>query len=191
MCKQMTLPLFLTWSRIFLVPVFVIIYYLPNSFLDMELKNLIATVIFVFAAITDYLDGYFARLLKQETSFGAFLDPVADKALVVASLVILVNFHRTFWLAAIIIIVREISISALREWMAQIGKVKSVAVAYIGKLKTAMQMLAIGLLLIDYKGKYIDTNKIGNFFMLIAVIITIVSMVYYLEQAKKNFKNSL
>ena len=189
MLKKMPWPLILTWSRIFLVPIFVVIYYLPDSLIGIPNKNIIATAIFVFAAVTDYLDGYLARLLKQESSFGAFLDPVADKAIVAASLVILVNLQRTFMFAAIIIIVREIAISALREWMAQVGKVQSVAVAYVGKLKTTMQMVAIGLLLLDYKGAYVNTNYIGNLFMLVAVIITIISMFYYLDQAKKQFKN--
>lgn len=187
MLKKITIPLLLTWIRIFLVPVFIGIYYLPDTFFSMSDKNLFATVIFIFAALTDYLDGYLARLLKQETSFGAFLDPVADKAIVAASLVMLVNMQRTFVFAAIIIIIREITVSALREWMAQLGETKSVAVAYIGKLKTTLQMLAIAFLLFDYHDRFINTNYIGNFFMLLAVIITVISMFYYLEQAKKHF----
>lgn len=187
MLKKITWPLLLTWVRIFLVPVFVGVYYLPDILISMPAKNIIATLIFIIAALTDYLDGFLARLLKQESSFGAFLDPVADKAIVAASLVVLVYMQRTFMFAAIIIIVREIAISALREWMAQLGKTQSIAVAYVGKLKTALQMVAIGLLLLDYHGNYINTNYIGNFFMLLAVIITIISMFYYLEQAKKYF----
>lgn len=148
----------------------------------MPYKNLVATIIFIVAAATDYLDGYLARKMKLESNFGAFLDPVADKALVAASLVVLVNLHRTFMFAAIIIIVREIAISALREWMAQLGEGKSVAVAYVGKLKTASQMGAIGFLLLDY-----NTNILGNILMLLAVVLTIISMFYYLEQAKKYF----
>lgn len=179
-----TLPTILTWTRIIVVPFFVAIYYLPDSLVTMPNKNLIAASIFVFAAVTDYLDGYLARKLKQESSFGAFLDPVADKAIVAAALVVLVHLERTFVFAAIIIIVREIAISALREWMAQLGEVKSLTVHYIGKLKTALQFLAISLLLFDYK-----TNFVGNLFMLLAVVFTIISMFYYLEQAKKHFKN--
>ncbi|MFN8769403.1 MAG: CDP-diacylglycerol--glycerol-3-phosphate 3-phosphatidyltransferase [Neisseriaceae bacterium] len=181
---KLTLPTILTWIRIILVPFFVATYYLPNSIVTMSSKNLIATSIFIFAAITDYLDGYLARRLKQESSFGAFLDPVADKAIVAAALVVLIGLGRTFWFAAIIIVVREIAISALREWMAQIGEVKSVTVHYIGKLKTTLQFLAISLLLFDY-----HTNFIGNICMLIAVIFTIISMLYYLEQAKKYFRS--
>ncbi|MDQ5920050.1 MAG: hypothetical protein QG673_106 [Pseudomonadota bacterium] len=187
MLKKMTWPLLLTWVRIFLVPIFVAIYYLPDSLLGIYDKNIIATVVFIIAALTDYLDGFLARLLKQESSFGAFLDPVADKAIVAASLVVLVYMQRTFMFAAIIIIVREIAISALREWMAQMGKIQNVAVAYVGKLKTALQMIAIALLLLDYHGNYINTNYIGNFFMLLAVVITVISMFYYLQQAKKYF----
>ncbi|HRG61783.1 MAG TPA: CDP-diacylglycerol--glycerol-3-phosphate 3-phosphatidyltransferase [Burkholderiales bacterium] len=179
MIRNMPLPTVLTWLRIVLVPFFVGVYYLPDYLLTMPSKNILATAIFTFAAITDYFDGYLARKMKLESSFGAFLDPVADKALVAASLVVLVNLHRTFVFAAIIIIVREIAISALREWMAQIGEVKSVAVAYIGKLKTTCQMLAIGFLLLDFY-----TNLIGNLLMLAAVILTLISMFYYLEQAK-------
>ncbi|MCE2706156.1 MAG: CDP-diacylglycerol--glycerol-3-phosphate 3-phosphatidyltransferase [Proteobacteria bacterium] len=181
---KITLPTLLTWLRIILVPFFVAIYYTPDSLFTMSDKNTIATIIFVFAAITDYLDGYLARKLKQESSFGAFLDPVADKAIVAAALVVLVNLDRTFVFGAIVIIIREIAISALREWMAQLGEIKSTTVAYIGKLKTALQFLAISLLLYDY-----HTRFIGNIFMLLAVIFTVVSMLYYLEQAKKHFRS--
>lgn len=180
--KRLSLPTILTLIRVFLVPFFVAVYYLPDSFISMGCKNFVAALIFSLAAVTDYFDGYLARKLKQESSFGAFLDPVADKAIVAASLVVLVHLNRTFVFAAIIIILREITISALREWMAQIGKVQNVAVAYIGKLKTTCQLVAIGLLLLDY-----HTNLLGNVFMLLAVVFTIVSMFYYLEQAKKYF----
>ena len=182
MVKKIPLPTLLTWLRIILVPFFVGVYYLPDYLLTMPYKNLASALIFGLAAITDYFDGYLARKMKMETRFGAFLDPVADKALVAASLVVLVNLHRTFVFAAIIIIVREIAISALREWMAQVGEAKSVTVAYIGKLKTGCQMIAIGLLLLDFY-----TNILGNLFMLAAVILTVVSMFYYLDQAKKHF----
>jgi CDP-diacylglycerol--glycerol-3-phosphate 3-phosphatidyltransferase len=182
MAKKMSLPTMLTWTRIILVPFFVAVYYLPDSLISMPNKNTIAALIFGVAAITDYFDGYLARKLKQESSFGAFLDPVADKAIVAASLVVLVNLGRTFIFAAIIIIVREIAVSALREWMAQVGKTENTAVAYIGKIKTSFQLIAIGLLLFDH-----HTNFIGNVFMLIAVIFTVVSMFYYLDQAKKYF----
>ena len=179
MDKKFTLPTMLTWLRIAIVPFFVAVYYLPDTTISIQHKNYLATAIFIFAAITDYLDGYLARLLKQESSFGAFLDPVADKALVASALIILIQLHRTFIFAAIIIIVREITISALREWMAQLGNTKSTAVHYMGKLKTTLQFCAITLLLFDS-----NTNTLGNVFMVIAVIFTIISMLYYLEQAK-------
>ncbi|MDD3266796.1 MAG: CDP-diacylglycerol--glycerol-3-phosphate 3-phosphatidyltransferase [Burkholderiales bacterium] len=182
--KHLTLPTLLTWFRIGLVPVFIGIYYIPDLLLPMLYKNIIAAAIFALAAVTDYLDGYLARKLKQESNFGAFLDPVADKALVASSLVMLVYLQRTFVFAAIVIILREITISALREWMAKLGNSQNIAVAYVGKLKTAFQMLAIGLLLFDY-----HTRIIGNLCMLIAVVLTIMSMFYYLEQAKKYFNN--
>ena len=181
---KLTIPTLLTWSRIFIVPFFVAVYYVPDTFMTMSSKNIVGTGLFLLAAITDYFDGYFARRLKQESSFGAFLDPVADKAIVVASLIVLIDLHRTFVFAAIIIVVREIAISALREWMAQIGKPQNTAVAYIGKIKTTMQMIAIALLLLDY-----HTSVIGNIFMLLAVVFTVISMFYYLEQAKKYFNN--
>ncbi len=187
MLKRIPFPTLLTWLRIALVPFFVAVYYIPDYLLSMPHKNFLATAIFLIAAVTDYFDGYLARKMKLETSFGAFLDPVADKALVAASLVVLVNLNRTFVFAAIIIIVREIAISALREWMAQLGQVKGVAVAYIGKLKTACQMVAISLLLLDFHAYFISTIFIGNLLMLIAVILTLISMFYYLDQAKKYF----
>ncbi len=189
MAKKIPIPTILTWFRIILVPFFVGVYYLPDSLLNMPYKNLLATLIFILAAVTDYFDGYLARKMNLESNFGAFLDPVADKALVAASLVVLINLNRTFVFAAIVIIVREIAISALREWMAQLGQVNSVAVAYVGKLKTASQMIAIGCLLFDYRASWINMNMIGNIFMLIAVILTVVSMFYYLDQAKKYFVN--
>lgn len=182
--KHLTLPTLLTWFRIGLVPVFIGIYYVPDLLVPMFYKNLVAALIFTIAAVTDYLDGYLARKLKQESNFGAFLDPVADKALVASSLVMLVSLQRTFVFAAIVIILREITISALREWMAKLGNNQSIAVAYIGKLKTAFQMLAIGLLLFDY-----HTRVIGNLCMIVAVVLTIMSMFYYLEQAKKYFNS--
>jgi CDP-diacylglycerol--glycerol-3-phosphate 3-phosphatidyltransferase/cardiolipin synthase len=165
----------------------VAIYSLPDSLIPLNYKDCIAALIFAVAAFTDYLDGYLARKLKQESSFGAFLDPVADKALVVAALIILTSQNRTFIFATIIIIVREIAVSALREWMAQIGGTKNTAVHYIGKLKTVVQFLAIFTLLFNYNN---ITNTIGNILMLFAVLLTVISMFYYLEQAKKYIKNN-
>ena len=185
MYKNLSWPLLLTWFRILLVPVFLLTYYIPDLYITAPQKNLCLTVVFLIACLTDYLDGYLARLLKQESDFGAFLDPVADKAIIAASLVVLIALQRTWIIAAVIIIVREITISALREWMATIGRSKGVTVAYIGKLKTLMQMCSITLLLFDYHNQFINTIVVGNILMLVAVFLTIMSMFYYLEQAKK------
>ena len=141
-------PILLTWLRIVLIPVFVAVYYLPDAWLSPVAKNWTAMTIFAVAAITDWLDGYLARRWGETSAFGAFLDPVADKLMVAAALIVLVQLGRAESYLAIIIIGREIAISALREWMAQLGKTKSVAVAFIGKVKTAAQMTAIIALLL-------------------------------------------
>src|SRR6185295_15409826 len=141
------LPNYVTWCRILMIPLIVGVFYLPESWLQAENKNIAATAIFIAAAITDWLDGYLARVLDQMSAFGAFLDPVADKLMVAGALIVLLQLDRVEPLVALIIIGREIAISALREWMAKVGQAKSVAVAFIGKLKTGFQMVAIPLLL--------------------------------------------
>jgi CDP-diacylglycerol--glycerol-3-phosphate 3-phosphatidyltransferase len=147
-------------------------------------RNLTATILFVAVAITDWADGYLARRLNMTSSFGAFLDPVADKFLVCASLLILVWLHRVDTLVALVIIGREIAISALREWMAQIGASRSVAVHMLGKVKTVTQMVAIPFLLYDGKlFRLIDTHLWGTVLIYIAAVLTIWSMVYYLRTA--------
>jgi cardiolipin synthase (CMP-forming) len=176
-----TIPTLLTWTRIVAIPLIVGVFYLG---LAPALQNLIATVMFVSFALTDWLDGYLARKLNQTSSFGAFLDPVADKFLVCASLLVLVHLGRADVFVALIIIGREIAISALREWMAQIGASKSVAVHMIGKLKTTMQMVAIPFLLFDGRlFGLIDTGTWGTWLIWIAAILTVWSMVYYLQKA--------
>jgi cardiolipin synthase len=140
-----TIPTLMTWSRIAAIPLIIGVYYLDS--LTIETQNLIATLMFVVFAWTDWLDGYLARKLNQTSAFGAFLDPVADKFLVCAALLMLVQMDRVNVLVALIIIGREIAISSLREWMAQIGAGKSVAVHMVGKLKTTVQMVAIPFLL--------------------------------------------
>jgi CDP-diacylglycerol--glycerol-3-phosphate 3-phosphatidyltransferase len=179
-----TIPTIMTWTRIFAIPLIVGVFYLPTSWASQGDKNLIATLMFVVFALTDWLDGYLARKLNQTSSFGAFLDPVADKFLVCACVLILVHLQRTDVFVALIIIGREIAISALREWMAQIGASKSVAVHMIGKLKTVAQMVAIPFLLFD--GKLlglIDTHLWGAWLIWIAAVLTVWSMVYYLQKA--------
>lgn len=176
-----TLPTLLTWARIVAIPLIVGVFYLPFEQPD---RNLIATVLFIVVALTDWLDGYLARRLNQTSAFGAFLDPVADKFLVCASLVVLVQLGRTDALVALVIIGREIAISSLREWMAQIGASGKVAVHRVGKLKTAMQMVAIPFLLFDGTlFGVIDTRFWGIVLILIAVVLTIWSMAYYLVKA--------
>jgi cardiolipin synthase (CMP-forming) len=177
----LTIPTIMTWARIVAIPLIIGVYYLN---IDLQTKNLAATVLFVVFALTDWLDGYLARKLNQSSAFGAFLDPVADKILVCASLLILVHLTRVDVFVALIIIGREIAISALREWMAQIGASKSVAVHMIGKLKTVAQMVAIPFLLFDGKlFGLIDTKLWGTWLIWIAAILTIWSMIYYLRKA--------
>ena len=177
----LTLPTILTWARIVAIPLIVGVFYLP---LDAASRNLIATVLFVVFAATDWLDGWLARKLNQTSAFGAFLDPVADKILVCASLLVLVKLDRVDVLVALVIICREIAISSLREWMAQIGASRSVAVHMLGKLKTATQMTAIPFLLYDgVLFGFMDTRLWGMVLIVVATVLTIWSMVYYLKRA--------
>lgn len=180
----LTIPTILTWTRIVAIPLIIGIFYLPDTLVTVPGKNLMATVMFVLFAITDWLDGFLARKLNQSSSFGAFLDPVADKFLVCASLLVLVHLNRADVFVGFIIIGREIAISALREWMAQLGASKSVAVHMIGKLKTVGQMVAIPFLLYDgLLFDRIDTHLWGTWMIWIAAVLTVWSMVYYLQKA--------
>jgi CDP-diacylglycerol--glycerol-3-phosphate 3-phosphatidyltransferase len=171
----------LTWTRIVAIPLIVGVFYLG---LAPMVQNLVATIMFIAFALTDWLDGYLARRLNQTSSFGAFLDPVADKFLVCASLLVLVHLGRTDVFVALIIIGREIAISALREWMAHIGASKSVAVHMLGKIKTTVQMIAIPFLLFDGPlFGLIDTGLWGTWLIWMSAILTVWSMVYYLQKA--------
>ena len=176
----LNIPNLLTWARILLIPLVVGVYYLPLTAAEM---NFIATAAFLVAAVTDWIDGWLARKLNQTSAFGAFLDPVADKLMVAAALVMLVELHRVDAMLAFIIIGREIAISALREWMANIGAAKSVAVSLIGKLKTIAQMTAIPLLLWHAPIGPINVHLLGTWSLWIAAILTLWSMVYYLQKA--------
>jgi len=180
----LNLPNLITWLRIILIPLMVGIFYLPEAWLSLPCKNISATAIFVVAALSDWLDGYLARALDQTSAFGAFLDPVADKLIVVAALVVLLQLDRVEPVIALIIIGREIAISALREWMAKLGKSGSVAVAYVGKVKTASQMVAIPLLLFhdDVLGS-LNAQWLGTILINIAAVLTVVSMLHYLRRA--------
>jgi cardiolipin synthase len=172
------LPNLLTWLRILLIPVFVGVFYL-----SVPHQNLVATIIFTVAAITDWLDGWLARKLDQTSAFGAFLDPVADKLMVAAALIILVQLARVDAVIALIIIGREITVSALREWMAKIGASASVAVSFLGKIKTVSQMIAIPLLLYHDRIGAFSTQRVGTWLIYIAALLTLISMGYYLKVA--------
>lgn len=177
------IPILLTWLRIILIPLLVALYYVPASWAIPGERDLVATVVFVVAAWTDWLDGYLARRWNETSAFGAFLDPVADKLMVAAALIILVYLDRVGALIAVVIIGREITISALREWMAQIGAHKSVAVSMIGKVKTAAQMSAIPLLLYHEPIGGIDIQLMGTGLIYIAAVLTLWSMAYYVRMA--------
>lgn len=181
------LPTLLTWARIVAIPLIVGVFYVDGW--SMESRNQLATLLFVVFAATDWADGYLARKLNQTSAFGAFLDPVADKFLVCASLLVLVHLERADVFVALIIIGREIAISSLREWMAIIGATKSVAVHMIGKLKTTVQMIAIPFLLFD--GKLlglVDTAVWGQWLIWASAVLTVWSMVYYLQKALPDIK---
>lgn len=172
-----TLPNYLTFLRLLLIPVVVVLFFLP-----WEWSNWGATIAFALAGLTDYLDGYLARRLGQTTPFGAFIDPVADKITVAAALVVLIHHYHDYWVTfpALIIIGREILVSALREWMAEVGERAKVAVSNIGKWKTMLQMLAIGGLLWQIH-PYITQLSIALLAM--AAILTLWSMASYLRAA--------
>ena len=175
------LPTLLTWARIVAIPLVVGVFYLD---LQNTTRNTVATALFIVVALTDWADGYLARRLNQTSSFGAFLDPVADKFLVCAALLVLVHLNRLHALVALVIIGREIAISALREWMAQIGASRSVAVHMLGKVKTVVQMIAIPFLLFDGRlFGLIDTHVWGTVLIGISAVLTVWSMVYYLQKA--------
>lgn len=177
----MNLPTLLTWLRVIAIPLLVGLFYAP---LDPVTINITATALFVAAAITDWVDGYLARRLGQTSAFGAFLDPVADKLLVSSALIMLVQLGRIEALVAVIIIGREITISALREWMAQIGARASVAVHSIGKFKTVAQLVAIPMLLFDASlFGLLDCRAIGTWLAYAAAVLTVWSMLYYLRRA--------
>ncbi|MBT0961405.1 CDP-diacylglycerol--glycerol-3-phosphate 3-phosphatidyltransferase [Denitromonas iodatirespirans] len=186
----LNIPNLLTWGRIVMIPVFVGVYYLPEGMMTLAERNLIATAVFVVAAVTDWFDGYLARTLGQTSAFGAFLDPVADKLMVAAALIMLVQLGRADAMIAVIIIGREITISALREWMARVGRSASVAVAFVGKLKTAAQMVAIPLLLYNAPLLSVHSQAVGTVLIYIAAALTLWSMGYYLHRAMPMLQDS-
>ena len=182
-----SIPTILTYLRILLIPVFVVIFFLPYDWV-----NVAVTVVFGVAAVTDWLDGYLARKWDQTSRFGAFLDPVADKLIVAVALVLLVQANPNAWMAvaAAVIIGREITISALREWMAEIGERTQVAVSNIGKWKTAAQMTALFMLLYHEPLLGLPMYTLGMIFLYIAVVLTLWSMFAYLKAAWPVLKNA-
>jgi CDP-diacylglycerol--glycerol-3-phosphate 3-phosphatidyltransferase/cardiolipin synthase len=185
------LPILLTWLRMLAIPLLVAVYLVPGDASSMPTRNLLGTVVFVAAAVTDWFDGWLARRLGQTTAFGAFLDPVADKLLVCAALVLLLDLQRVGALVAVIIVGREIAISALREWMAGTGARASVAVHSIGKLKTAAQLVAIPMLLYHQPlFGVVPVREIGTWLIWIAALLTLWSMFYYLRQAWPHLRDA-
>jgi len=180
----LNLPMVLTWARIAMIPLVVGVFYLPDAWLGPQMKNITACTLFTIAAITDAFDGYFARKYGLITRLGAFLDPVADKLMVCAALVVLLALDRVDAFVALVIVGREIAVSALREWMAQIGKSSSVAVNWLGKLKTIAQMVAIPMLLFhDRLFGVINVHLIGTLLIYMAAVLTVYSMLIYLRMA--------
>jgi cardiolipin synthase len=179
------IPILLTWLRVALIPLMVGVLYIPDAWLGSlnKTQGLAATLIFIVAALTDWIDGFLARRWNQTSAFGAFLDPVADKLMVAGALLVLIELNRVNAVIAFIIIGREITISALREWMAQIGASKSVAVSSLGKIKTVAQMVAIPMLLYYESIWGIDFKFWGDILLWIAAVLTVWSMFYYLRKA--------
>lgn len=176
------IPNILTLIRIIMIPIFIVVFYLPNN-----IHYFLSASVFVLACFTDWLDGFLARKLKQESQLGEFLDPVADKLIVASALVLLVQSHATIWLAipAVVIVCREILISALREWMAELGKRTSIAVSYVGKVKTTFQMVAIIIFLTQPPKSVGWIMYTGYVLLYIAVILTIWSMLSYVATSFK------
>ena len=177
---QVTLPTAITLFRIGLIPLFVVVFYLPFDW-----SHIVATSIFALACVSDWVDGYLARSMQLESNFGAFLDPVADKLMVVVIIVLLVQANPSIYVAlpSVIIVAREISISALREWMAQLGSSATVKVSFVGKTKTVSQMFALGLMIYSEPFMGLPIFDIGLAIYYLAAILTIVSMAIYLRAA--------
>lgn len=183
--KNLTTATFLTFLRIFLIPAVFICYYLPFS-----LAHFYASLLFILAAITDWGDGFVARKFNQTTKLGVFLDPVADKLLVAVVLVMITCELNSLWLVlpSCIIVCREILVSALREWMAQVGNSQKVKVCYIGKVKTTFQLISLSALLFcDRAHEPAILYVLGFISLYIAAFLTIISMVIYLQAAKNDF----
>ena len=177
---KMTVPTWLTLARIVMIPVLLLVFYLPYKW-----TNFAAAFVFAFASLTDWLDGWIARRWNQYSAFGAFLDPVADKLMVATALFLIVQSHPTRWMAlwAAVIVGREIAVSALREWMAEVGQRKKVAVASVGKIKTIVQMVAVTLLLYQAPLLGLPVFTIGEWMLAAAATLTLWSGFEYLRAA--------
>ena len=180
------LPNILTLSRILLIPLLILFFYLPYRW-----SLYLCALIFMIAMLTDWLDGYLARRFAQQSAFGAFLDPVADKLVIATALILIVGREEdlVITLPALVIVGREITVSALREWMAEIGKRSLVAVSFIAKLKTTAQAVAIGALLWHYPILGVDIHKIGVVLLYFAALLTLISMFDYLKIAWKSMRD--
>ena len=183
------LPIALTWLRIAMIPLIVALYYVPATLMPEATRDAVGAAFFVIAALTDWFDGWLARRWNQTSSFGAFLDPVADKLMVCAALLVLLDLNRVDAVIALIIIGREITISALREWMAKIGASGSVAVHWLGKFKTAAQMVAIPCLLYWQELYGVSSVWVGQVLIIVAAVLTIWSMCYYLQRAAPQIRD--
>ena len=185
---MINIPNSLSMVRIALIPVFIYVYYLPFDW-----SHIAATVLFAFAGITDWFDGYLARKLGQQSHLGAILDPLADKLMVVVVLILLVADNpQNNWLlfSTVIIITREIFIATLREWMAEQGEGSKVAVSFAGKVKTTVQMIALGFLIFKHDMMGLPVYLIGIILLVLAAFLTIISMINYIYAAKDTLKNS-
>jgi len=178
---KLTLPTILTLFRIFLIPVFVIVFYWP----DAPWAYTAAAIVYTVASITDWFDGYLARVLNQESAFGAFLDPVADKLMVVVAIVLLVEANPSPWLAipSVIIISREITVSALREWMAELGSRATIKVSFVGKFKTTLQLISLIMMIYHHSLLGLPMFQLGLILYYVAALLTLYSMVIYLKAA--------
>ena len=181
--KAFNIPMALTWARIAFIPLIVGVFYLPDAFIGPQLKNMLASVMFIIAAITDALDGYIARRYNMMTNKGAFLDTVADKLVVCSAVVVLLAFDRIDMIVALIIVGREIAITALREWMAKIGAAAAVKVNWYGKIKAIAQMTAIPMLLWYDTFLGLDMYFLGTIFIYVAAVLTFYSMCVYMLAA--------
>ena len=186
---RINIPMVLTWARIALIPLIVGVFMLPTSILSQHMQNLIGCIFFVVAAVTDALDGFIARRFGMGTDLGAFLDPVADKLMVSAALIVLLYYGRVEMLIALIIIGREITVSALREWMARIGESGKVKVNWFGKIKAIAQMVSIPMLLYYDNLAGFNVYFIGTILIYVAAILTVYSMFVYLRAAAPFFGN--